>query len=443
MIRVGFSKQDLETALQPKMPVREERIEAIGLYLASETLQSIWITLDFMDFDLRVVNALTAAVQSATGMDPAHIHIVTTHNHGGGEPELETLCSLTALCAQNAAKNAVPAQMRWARCQTDRQVNIIRRYPVPEFGGMNTMYFGATDQNGFNCAPFAEYAVNCVKNGRLSYSGQAETTRPAIALPVGDADVFALQFCGTDGSILGTVIRFAAHAVCCNRDDSYSSDYPYHVRKGIEKKFGGVGLFWNGPCGDIAPCMTSKADGTERKLGAYISTLAAKALNSGGFVPITAFKDASIRVALPVREKFRIGMPALPETIPELLPQRRNYLEHRLLTELADFLQGKYRNGEQSVGDTIAISLGFLQLNDLLVTAFPGETFSVTGKALQEAFPEKSICTVTEHGRTVMYLPPEDDCRLGGYESVCRTTAPNAENILRSKAISAAKSFLN
>ena len=100
------------------------------------------------------------------------------------------------------------------------------------------------------------------------------------------------------------------------------------------------------------------------------------------------------------------------------------------MTELSDFLQGKYRNGEDVPGDTICISFGLLRLNDLLFAAFPGETFSVTGKALQAAYPQKAICTVTEHGRTVMYLPPEDDCRLGGYESVCRTTAPNAEQFL-------------
>ena len=45
MIQVGFAKQDLEHALRPVLPVREERIEAIALYLKSETLRSIWITL--------------------------------------------------------------------------------------------------------------------------------------------------------------------------------------------------------------------------------------------------------------------------------------------------------------------------------------------------------------------------------------------------------------
>ncbi len=443
MVQVGFAKQDLEAALRPVLPVREERIEAIGLYLSSDCLQCVWITLDFMDFDLHVIKTLTAAVQKSTGIDPMHIHIVTTHNHGGGEPDLDVLSELAAQCAQNAMQNAAPAKIRWVCCKTDRQLNIIRRYPVPELGGVNTMYYGACEQNGFDSASSAQYAIEAVRSGRLSYSGQAETTRPAAPLPSGDDEIFAMQFCDDAEKVLGTVVRFAAHAVCCNLDGSYSSDYPYHVRRGMEDTFGGICLFWNGPCGDIAPAMTAKTDGTQRVLGEQIAQLAASALRSVPYSPIHTFRDTAVSVPLPVRQEVRTGSVILPDTMPDPLPQRRMYLETRLLAELMGFLQGKYRNGEPSPGDTISVSLGFLQLNDLLFTAFPGETFSVTGKALQDAFPDKSICTVTEHGRTVMYLPPDADCKRGGYESVCRTTEPHAEHILRSGAITAAEVFLH
>ena len=167
-----------------------------------------------MDFDLLTVNTLTESIQAAIGLESEHIHIVTTHNHGGGEPDLALLSDLTAQCVQNAVTAAVPAQMRWCHCKSDRQLNFIRRYPVPELGGVNTLFYGAAEQNGFNSAPFAQYAVNAVKNGRLSYSGQTETTRPAAPLPPADDDIFALQFCDEVGNTIGTVVRFAAHAVC-------------------------------------------------------------------------------------------------------------------------------------------------------------------------------------------------------------------------------------
>lgn len=442
MFQVGFSKQDLEHALRPVLPVREERIEAIALYLKSETLRSIWITLDFMDFDLHVVSTLTDAVQEATGIHREHIHIVTTHNHGGGEPDLNILADLTVQCAQNAMLCAVPAQMRWCRCKADRQLNLIRRYPVPELGGVNTLYYGATEETGFDSAPFAEYAIDSVKNGRLRYSGQAETSRPVAPLPPGDDMVIAVQFCDPAGNTVGTIVRFAAHAVCCNLDDSYSSDYPYHVRKAVEQTFGGIGLFWNGPCGDIAPAMGDKTDGTQVKLGNHIAQLAANALKNASYSPIHTFRDTSVPIPLPVRSEVQTNTVCLPAAVPDALPARRKHLEKQLLTELMDFLQKKYRNGEKQPAETITVSLGLLTLNDLTFTAFPGETFFATGQALQEAFPKQHICTVTEHGRTVMYLPPQEECELGGYESVCRTTAAHAESILRSCAQTAAAEFM-
>ena len=442
MVQVGFAKKDLEAALHPVLPVREERIEAIALYLASEELRCVWITLDFMDFDLQVVSTLTDAIFEATGIPKNHIHILTTHNHGGGEPLLAILAELAAACAKTAMQNAAPAKMRWIRSKTDRQLNLIRRYPIPELGGVNTLYFGPTEATGFDSAPFAQYAIDAVTHGRLSYSGQAETTRPAAPLPAGDEEIFALQFCDLQNRTIGTVVRFAAHAVCCNRDGSYSSDYPYHIRKGMEDAFGGVCVFWNGPCGDIAPAMSSKTDGTQRTLGDHIAKLAAAALRKASYAPIHAFHDTSVSIPLPVRPEVQAGAVALPDVLPDSLPQRRIYLETHLLTGLMGFLQGKYRNGEPSPGNTISVSLGLLQLNDLLFAGFPGETFSVTGKALQDALPEKHICTVTEHGRTVMYLPPEADCARGGYESVCRTTATGAEAILRGKAIQESAAFV-
>ena len=39
--------------------------------------------------------------------------------------------------------------------------------------------------------------------------------------------------------------------------------------------------------------------------------------------------------------------------------------------------------------------------------------------------------TVTEHGRTVMYIPPDEERRLGSYESICSVTDFGAETILR------------
>ena len=58
------------------------------------------------------------------------------------------------------------------------------------------------------------------------------------------------------------------------------------------------------------------------------------------------------------------------------------------------------------------------------------------------SFPELDLVTVTEHGRTVMYLPPEEEFAKGGYETVCKLTVPHAERVLREEAVCFLENFL-
>ena len=128
-------------------------------------------------------------------------------------------------------------------------------------------------------------------------------------------------------------------------------------------------------------------------------------------------------------------------TPPADLPRLRRYLEKEYLNKFIPFLRDKAEENGR-IPETLTVSLGFLRLNNFFVTAFPGETFSSTAKELKDAFPELTLCSVTEHGRTVMYLPPTEEFRLGGYESVCMTTAAGSEEILRKESIAALRSFL-
>ena len=80
-----------------------------------------------------------------------------------------------------------------------------------------------------------------------------------------------------------------------------------------------------------------------------------------------------------------------------------------------------------------SVSLGLLRLNDVALLAFPGETFRQTGEAAVGRNADH-VMTVTEHGRTALYMPPPDDWGRGGYESSCTAIARDAEPLLRRKA---------
>lgn len=442
MISIGMAKTDLEAALQPAQPVREERVEGIILYACSESARTLWAVLDFMDFNLHMIQTVRMAVCRKTGLAETEVHVLTTHNHGAGIPDPQKLALLVAAGAQEAMAAAVPAMMRCAVTQVSKQVSYIRRIEVPELGGAMSFFFGTGSHNGFDSSPYVEHAIRSTEEGILVYSGTAPTQRPYAPFAPGDPDLVAIQFQTEAGAPIGSVVRFAAHVNSCNRPGSFSSDYPYHVRRTMEQAFGGTAMYLSGPCGDISPGMKDKYSGEERSLGEFLAREAIRALDAAVFVPLTEMQSTMFAVRLPVRKEVLANDAGELGAIPDALPKRRLYLEHNRLIETMSFLQEKYAWGETELSDTVCAKLGFLRLNDLIIAAFPGETFSVTGKALQDAFPGRTVCTVTEHDRSVMYLPPVGEIARGGYETVCRLTGVGAEEELRSSAIRALQAFL-
>ena len=437
MIAAGFGSADLAEVFPVKKPFREPCEVRIFYLQADDGLRTVWAVLDFMDFDLKTVLALKQALAAELQLDRSHIHIVTTHNHGSATCDaidLTRLASLSAGTAREAARGAVPALIRSARTRLEGQHNYIRRTVIPEAGGTATCFYGPAAENRFDSAPFAEHYLHALRDGQHVYSGFEPTARPFAPFAPGDPELFAIEFiAASDRRPLGSLIRFAAHAVCCNNPAYYSSDYPFYVRKTFSRLSGGTAVFLNGPCAEIAPEMESKQSGMEKKLGELLARTAWKSLENQSFEPLEHAADLTETVSLPVRPEVlanRIG--PLPEQLPADLPARKRYLEQLALRNTLPFLQAKYRNGEEQVSDTITVELGLLRLNNVRILAFPGETFNATAAAAASGWP--GTVTITEHGRTVMYIAPEAEFRKGGYESICALTVPPAEAILRRAA---------
>jgi len=442
MIKIGIAKQDLEPILTPKRELTDERVEAVAFYAESESLRAVWIELDFMDFNFHVVTTLQNAVSRATGIPTKHIHILTTHNHGGGEPDWDDLGEYAAKAAVKAAESARPALMRGALCDVVERISHIRRMYVPELGMSTTLWWGADCTMGFDSSPHTEYVINELKEGRLAYMNECETTRPPKPFDVSDPMTAVMEFISVDGEKIGTVIRFSSHATCSNRADYYSGDFPYNVRAEMEKHFGGTSIFFNGPCADIAPAMRGKFDGSSKKMGRVLMETAVKALDGLEFEEISVFDDAKAAIKLPVRREVLENRIDLPESMPDDLTERLKYLEAERTQNTLPFLQEKYAHGEKTLSDKVEISFGMMRLNDFVFAGFPGETFSTTGIAVRNQFQNIKIIPLTEHDRTVMYLPPDDELPKGGYETVCRLTDAGAAETLAQGAIDALRKFL-
>ena len=440
----GFAAIDLQSALADELPIAQERIEALALFVASANAPkhgTVWIVLDFMDLDLAVVNAIKKAVDRDTGLNMDRVHVLTTHNHGAGQPvKAQEIADLAAQAAKETMSKARPAEIRGIQFAMPEGMNYRRRIQVPEFNGMWTTFAGPDMKERRSASGFIEQAIRNINDGKLSYFGFCPSQRPAPSYEPGDSDFFFMEFRDAETKApLGTLSRFAMHAIMrSNSAKYYSGDYPWHVRNEAKSRFGGTAIFMNGPCGDIAPCFPwpDKENGLARQYAEAMLNAAMKKIDALPYEPLQVRHWRKL-VPLPVRTEVLENQVSVPGEMPQrdLLPQRKQFLEKKRLAETLPFLQEKYRNGEIMPGESSVIELGLLQLGSWIILCYPGETFSSTAKQVAEHFPGRKLVSVTEHGRTLMYMPPEDEYGRGGYEPNCAVTSPHAEKLLRQAAV--------
>jgi hypothetical protein len=452
-IRAGFSNIVVNAAL-PEGKAFHEDIEVNAMWLGGSGAECCWCAMDFMDFDRPSVECVRASVSETLGLRPENIHILTTHNHGAPPPEelnIDLLARKTAICVSAAKERSAPAFIRYGETEAPSQINCLRRLYLEELDGSVTFFFGPCQENNYDSGPsLRNFIFQLKENHEAVYAGAcAEAEKAALnirperlRLPAADARIQTLLFERGDGAALGTVCRFAAHAVCCNSPDYYSSDFPFYVRKTLRDRLGGGAIFLNGPCAEIAPGVPDKKSGFEKKLGALIGGSAVKSLGGSEPERLVSVKDLSLDVSLPLRAEMRLEKEDAKSEISKIqnlmranggstpLPELKRLAERVRLLRTLGFLKQKAR-GENSAEKHLTVRLGKLELNNITLLAFPGETFSSTAIEIERACPGRKIITVTEHERTAMYIVPANEIHRGGYESGCGMTTADAERILR------------
>ena len=431
-VKAGFSEIDLMDILAEKRNC-EMPISGVAFYLAQNGRNSFFFTIDFMDFDLLTVNTLKDALRKVLP-EQTEIHVLTTHNHGAGscsDLDMARFCSHAAECAVQAVKNAAECKIRFATGPIDRDITFNRRIFVPEAEGSFTCFYGIDPEQPENASAFVRRALTALENDSLCFTGNGSAENSSnFRFKKADPFLAVLEFRTMDDIPLGNIVRFASHAVCCNLPDCYSSDYPGYLRKIMGETLGGVSLFWNGPCAEIAPAISAKSAETGKKFAETLAENALRMLEKSSFQPLEHFRDTVWQIDMPVRKEVLTGK-VITQEFPDTSAGKKKKLESQRLAGIMPFLQGIYRNGEKSLQETIPISAAMLELNNCNFLFFCGETFSATAQEIVNNFPEHTWITVTEHGRTAMYIPPAEEYSRGGYEFTCATVAKEAEQLLK------------
>jgi hypothetical protein len=469
MVRVGFAVRDVARALPTDKPVRDP-VTVRVFYGEGEAGSTIWAVLDFMDFSRPFIEAIQGAVCARLGLPADHVHIVTTHNHRASEVDrldVMALAADTADAALLARGNAQPATVRFACVDLTEQITCHRRLLVEELGGSATFWFGITAAERFSAERLLRQAVRSLVlkrevaycNPGLSQAVPEESfiddrirrNPDAFRLAGGDPRLQVVVFESPGGQCLGAFVRFAVHIATIAAKTFYSSDLPNFVRRGIERGLGGPVIFLNGPAGDIAPAVPDERSQAGEPLSAVLVSAALAAIGTAPAAPLQGLADASAAVALPVDPEFPLDDAAAAARIAALarewetpgldLPGRRRLAEKIAWLRTSQAVRDKWHCIDGTAGTAdgrrqTLVSLGLLRLNDITLLAFPGETFWETGRAVAATAGDAArIITVTEHGRTAMYLPPPEEWDRGGYETTCRGIARDGETVLRRAAI--------
>lgn len=425
----GFGRGDLCDAL-PEKRLIHGTVQVNAAYFCSGRRSAVYCVLDFMDFDSPSIEMLKAAACAASGTPPENVHILTTHNHSADAlPNLDMrrIAPVLEKAVRDAVADAVPLVMNFAAVNVEEQLNYRRRIVFdeisPDFD--TTIFYGPSPENGYDAGTSLEMQLSAfMKDGTCTYSGIPGNVPEdrERSLPPGDNRLAVWKFTDMSGKVRGWFCRYAAHAICCNCQGYYSGDYPAFLRAALEENGGGIAIFFNGPCGDVAPGLPDKVSGYELKLGKRLAEIAVSALESSVPEQLTEMQDHMETIPVAIRGDFPIENEKHPRDGSDMdIVERRRAGERRNLIDTRDFLMDKMRNADGS--PEVYARIGLLRLNNVLLLSLPGETFWTTGeKILEKAALDKGLelVTATEHDRTLMYIVPPEECGRGGYENCCR-----------------------
>lgn len=146
--------------------------------------------------------------------------------------------------------------------------------------------------------------------------------RPPI---VKDPYLFALRLIARDGRTIATLVNWSDHPETLGRKNTeITSDYPHWARTHVERRYGGIALFFSGALGKVSPLGqvalvdpdtgVLAGDGTWRKaelLGTEVAQLAERALQNGRQAPVGSLVVRSQAIFVPLENPlFRAAQAA-------------------------------------------------------------------------------------------------------------------------------------
>ncbi|MBL7699899.1 MAG: hypothetical protein JNK79_17155 [Chitinophagaceae bacterium] len=299
-----------------------------------------------------------------------------------------------------------------------------------------------------------------MKKGYKPYNPVTNSFDKVKTNPLGDEHLIETRVAQTDIGLnyvaikslddrwLGLLANYSLHYVGDCAPDSISSDYFGKFRTMIAEDLGAgedfVAIMSNGTSGDvniwdfIEPGRYPKKEHEKSTLIAR--DLARKVAQSIHLLDWqhnpaldAAYAEVEIKVRKPSTTDFEISKRVMDDTD---YSQLQVYENGRIIEDSIRRIYAREQVLLNEYPDRILFPVQAIKLGSGIIGGLGGEFFSKTGLLLKHEFGKYTFFTVTMANGYVGYVPPENEMRLGGYETWrCRTSflEREAEQIIRQK----------
>ncbi len=241
-----------------------------------------------------------------------------------------------------------------------------------------------------------------------------------------DPDIELLSFRRTDGSAIGTLVRFSCHPVVYHTSygtlsNAVSADFPGVLTREVAKATDAPALFLQGTAGNIKPLVVSVSDMADEmeRVGNGLAGLVIGALEDLQHEPLTRIRFVR------VEEDFRTAPHRLNTREGDFERAQKAYAAAQKSrfdpAELRDALDdvmrkwaADHRHEEQA---TSRLPFSLIGFNETAIATLPGEMFAEFGLEIKGRCGRGNVIVVSlADSSTPSYVPDREAFKSGGYE---------------------------
>ncbi len=228
-------------------------------------------------------------------------------------------------------------------------------------------------------------------------------------------EMTVVSFASEDDKALGHIIHYGAHGTVAGLSTEISRDWSGGMVDSVERNFGGIAAFFNGPEGDVGPRISNGETTSDMR---YLSEVAGVAATDAVAIcrKREPYRNADLSV---VTEILQIP---LDKRVP-LEVAYEQYDKYKENTVNLDGAKGKYYENvidsyEKNFVDKASrpVKQTIIRIGDVAFVSFPYELFSEIGMRIAQKSPVTHTLSLSNTNGSEGYFVTEDQICRGGYE---------------------------